>query len=56
MGFTHEHLRWIDEQVPGSCTNLHEIPWRGLTPDDPDSVMGNEWCAGVNNNLPRLSA
>jgi hypothetical protein len=56
MGFTHEHLRWLDEQVPGSCTNLYDIPWRGLTPDDPDSVMGVDSCVGVNDNLPRLSA
>ncbi|KIG12932.1 hypothetical protein DB30_00888 [Enhygromyxa salina] len=58
IGFTHEHLRWIDEQEPNNlaCSALGNIEWRGLTPNDPDSVMGVDSCVGVNNNLPRLSA
>ncbi|WP_106088878.1 FG-GAP-like repeat-containing protein [Enhygromyxa salina] len=57
LGFTHEHLRWPEEQEPESgCNGLGEIPWRGLTPPDRSSVMANDFCAGVNTNVPWLSA
>jgi hypothetical protein len=56
MGFTHEHLRWLEQQTKQSCKALSDIDWRGLTPKDPSSVMAVDFCEGVNNNVPRLSA
>ncbi|MFO7561807.1 MAG: hypothetical protein R6X02_04135 [Enhygromyxa sp.] len=54
MGFTHEHLQF--EQSTPACNELNSIDWRGVTPPDPDSVMGYQSCVGINPNAPRLSA
>jgi hypothetical protein len=56
MGFTHEHLQFKEQEIIGHCTNDGDIDWRGVTPLDPDSVMGYDDCEGINPNAPRLSA
>jgi hypothetical protein len=56
MGFTHEHLRWEQDPTSVSCNLLEDILWRGVTPPDPDSVMGYDDCEGINQEMPRLSA
>lgn len=52
LGFTHEHLQFIDENDDCAEPGL----WRGLTPPDADSVMGYQTCPGIAPNQPRLSA
>jgi len=51
LGFGHEHERNAFPECP-AITN----DWRELTPADPKSVMGYDWCEGVQKNQPRLSA
>jgi hypothetical protein len=57
LGFTHEHLRWLELQDPKSdtCQENKDIPWRGVTPADPHSVMAIDDCVGVAKNVPVLS-
>ncbi|NJK31550.1 MAG: hypothetical protein HC927_03545 [Deltaproteobacteria bacterium] len=52
LGFAHEHERFGLQQP--HCTPLTQ--WRTLTPPDPFSVMGYDFCQGIEDNQPKLSA
>jgi hypothetical protein len=56
LGFAHQHLA-VEQAEDSECANVPSgFDWRALTPHDPDSVMGYDWCNGIANSQPRLSA
>jgi len=60
LGLYHEHARWQQNSVTDENKALCKpttIPWRAVTPADPDSVMGYTSCDDINDiSEPRLSA
>lgn len=53
LGLHHEHLRWYQED--DNCANDNGIPIRGVTFADSDSIMGYDYCSGMNGGNDELS-